>query len=286
MVYWKGKGAAHPGDAGAPRDEDRPDSQLHLLDSPPDQTTQPVADADIIPAEPAEPVQLMLFDRARAALAELRSIDEVKSVRDKAVAMAEYARQAKDSSLIDYATEIRARAERRCGEILREMSARGERHKGHGDQKTESQRAIPKLADIGVTASQSSRWQQLAELDEAAFESKVAALKRKAAAVVEPKMREKKAKVRSSASRENALDICIDEVSAVLLKALRRLDRGQQRRLRISLHGLIDDVIDSEIESKVKAPVKAKAVAKPRRKKPKPRRLPSNAPALAGNPAG
>ncbi len=82
------------------------------------------------------------------------------------------------------------------------MAARGERHKGHGDQKTESQRAIPKLADIGVSASQSSRWQQLAELDEADFESKVAVLKRKAAAVVEPKVRDKNAKVRSTASQE------------------------------------------------------------------------------------
>lgn len=48
-------------------------------------------------------------------------------IRDKAKAMAAYARQAKDSELIQYATEIKVRAERRCGELLRVTAERGER---------------------------------------------------------------------------------------------------------------------------------------------------------------
>jgi hypothetical protein len=59
------------------------------------------------------------YEAARAAIAECEQIDECKTWSDKAAALASYARQAKDDSLRVMAVRIQARAERRCGELLK-----------------------------------------------------------------------------------------------------------------------------------------------------------------------
>ena len=116
------------------------------------------------------PVKLMRYDAACKALAEAHRVDEVKNIRDKAVAMQAYAKQAKDSTLIMQATEIRMRAERRAGELLRDMAERGERAVR---KNMKSQPATSKLSDLGINKTESSRWQRLAALDADSFEAKI-----------------------------------------------------------------------------------------------------------------
>lgn len=68
-------------------------------------------------------MQLLRFDAARRALADLVSVDEVKDWRDKSLAIQAYARQAKDKDLEIHAAENRFRAERRLGELLGDKRA-------------------------------------------------------------------------------------------------------------------------------------------------------------------
>ena len=66
-----------------------------------------------------------LYETAKKALAECERLDECAEWADQAAAIASYARQADDVELENYARRIRARAVRRCGELLRNFDARG-----------------------------------------------------------------------------------------------------------------------------------------------------------------
>jgi hypothetical protein len=58
------------------------------------------------------------YERACAALTELARIDECQQWADKAEALRSYARQADDPTLLNHSMRIKARAVRRCGELL------------------------------------------------------------------------------------------------------------------------------------------------------------------------
>jgi hypothetical protein len=106
-------------------------------------------------------------------LAEARTLDEIGHIRAMALAAEHYARAEKlGDEAVRYAQEIRTRAARKAGELLRQMAERGERRKGEGEGRS-APMGTPKLDDLGITRKQSARWQQLAAIPEPVFEKLV-----------------------------------------------------------------------------------------------------------------
>lgn len=119
---------------------------------------------------------LIHFTQARQALQMAKTIDEVKIVRDAAERLRLYLKQSKESlEMQNDAAEIGLRAERRAGEMLKEGKENGDRRKPGGDYTSEHSSALlpsspPTLAEIGVSKTESSRFQQLASIPESEFE--------------------------------------------------------------------------------------------------------------------
>jgi len=119
--------------------------------------------------------ELEKYDAARHALQAAASVDEVKEIRNKSLALAAYAKQAKDKDLLSWASEIKIRAERRAGELLIVME------KAKSNQYTKSAQYIesteqnkPKtLAALGISKNQSSHWQSVAAISEENFEKAI-----------------------------------------------------------------------------------------------------------------
>lgn len=139
---------------------------------------------------------LVRYEQARYALAEAHRVDEVKDIRDKAEAMAAYARQAKDQDLILWATEIKVRAERRAGELILSERAAGRMASAGGDRRSETKVEAATLKDFGVSSDQGVRWTALAEMPEEHFETAVATAKESAGQVTTAFMLREAAKAR------------------------------------------------------------------------------------------
>ncbi len=116
--------------------------------------------------------QLAHFKKAKRELALVTRIDEVKEIRDKAEALRVYAKQAGESlEMQNNCAEIKIRAERRAGELLKESG----RKKGETDKKImfHDGTLSPTLKKLGIERKQSMRWQIIAGIPEDVFEEHV-----------------------------------------------------------------------------------------------------------------
>jgi len=136
--------------------------------------------------------KLVFYNNARKALAACVRKDEAATLRNKAIAMEVYARQAKDSELIAMATEIRKRAERRLGELMAEERKAGKLAKGggpgrgkKGKNRVAKRPGFPALAEQGIDKHLADRARKAAALPEREFEKAVNKAVRVAVAATE-----------------------------------------------------------------------------------------------------
>jgi len=99
---------------------------------------------------------LVQLNAIETALAEAKTIAEVKNIRNQAEAMRQCFRLAEYGlEMQNDAAEVKLRAERRAGKILQEMRERGELA-SHGGSRSHD--AMLTLKDIGLTKDQSHHW--------------------------------------------------------------------------------------------------------------------------------
>jgi len=118
---------------------------------------------------------LVRYDAACRALAEARLVDEVKEIRDQAVAMAVYARQAKNRDLESDAVEIRMRATRRLDRLRQAQKETVGLAKGGKPYTGLRKNPVkPTLADAGIDKNLAHEGRKLSALSDEQFEQKVA----------------------------------------------------------------------------------------------------------------
>jgi N6-adenosine-specific RNA methylase IME4 len=125
-------------------------------------------------SQPAEEVRLARIEAGLSALAEATSVPEVKQIRDKAEAIRLYfQQQVVGLEAQNKAAELKLRAERRLGELLKEMEKRdgGDASRARLRGATE---LPPRLQDLGIEKTQAHRYQTIATLPEEAFEAHLA----------------------------------------------------------------------------------------------------------------
>lgn len=109
------------------------------------------------------------YEAAKTALANCSSIDECQEWANKAQALASYAKQADDDTLEKYAIRIRARAVRRCGELLKQFDGRGDHMKKEAAHPSQNDIA----AQAGMSEHQTKQAVRVANVPEETFDAAV-----------------------------------------------------------------------------------------------------------------
>jgi len=110
---------------------------------------------------------LIQLDKITHALSQVKTIHEVKDLRDNAEALRVYAKQANYSLEIQNdCAELKIRAERKAGDILAEMPKKKNQHVAGNT-----------LSQADISRVESSRWQRVASVPAEVFETHVAETK-------------------------------------------------------------------------------------------------------------
>lgn len=123
----------------------------------------------------------LAVERPRATLAEAKRTDEVKQIRDVAVAMKAYARTQKAGKEIAIdAGEIILRADVRLGELARELprappTAGPGRGKQNGVRSTDNVSKASALAGVGITRQRAAEFERVSKLPQTQLDAYISA---------------------------------------------------------------------------------------------------------------
>lgn len=123
---------------------------------------------------PVESVTPQLLTQAMQMLAKAETLPEILKIRSMATAAEHYFKAASRSrEIANDAVEIRLRAERKAGELLRLMAERGERARAADNLRhsSKSRDVSSTLSDLAITHMQSARWQAIESVPIDIFES-------------------------------------------------------------------------------------------------------------------
>jgi hypothetical protein len=116
------------------------------------------------------------YEAAKMAIMECNRVDECKDWGDKMAALASYARQSKDEEMEKMALRIRARAIRRCGELLKEVEKMQPKESGAMKGITDSGKTSERkqaATDAGLSPRQAATALQVANVPESSFNEKI-----------------------------------------------------------------------------------------------------------------
>ena len=115
---------------------------------------------------------LIIYRDMVTAIEKCHRTDEVKDIRDKALALEHYARQAQNIEAEKRAIEVRVRAERRAGQLL--MQLRRAAGPGRGKKIIQGEESFSEYTGTKrgakISDTQALRWQRLAAIPQGKFE--------------------------------------------------------------------------------------------------------------------
>ncbi len=116
---------------------------------------------------------LTRYDAMVAAIDACHDVDEVHEIRSQALAMEEYARQARNTEAERKATVVRLRAERRFGQLRRAEVRNAGCFRNAPLETREQYEEVPTNTErrrvLGISRSQDVRWQKLGAVSEDVF---------------------------------------------------------------------------------------------------------------------
>jgi hypothetical protein len=174
----------------------------------------------------------LIFKTAKRQITQAKTVAEVKDIRDKAIAMAVYALQAKNIELKAEAEVIRLYAERRLGQMMQEQkntvglntgtAGKGRPKIGGVSETPPKKDDRLTLAAAGIDKNLAKAARKKAAKSEAEFEEEVAA---KRAEAREPPSKEKKAIKKKTEPISSLLDQCVTEVQKKIQRTIAEMRR-------------------------------------------------------------